>query len=100
MKKIEFEEIQREIDKCIFSKKLKKRIKHGCKIVDLLNNAFEQVMKAQDSIIDRLASAGETIREQDEWIECLYTALGENKNRTIAKANSIKELLKNKRSKK
>lgn len=62
------------IVRCMLSDNRKTRTKYAKILIKHMNKVYDNV----DDIISKLIQASKTIEKQNEWIECLQTAIGDN----------------------
>ena len=91
MIKYDAQKIDYHLAKSATAKTLKKRIKHRNKAVEILTDVFKQIENNQNTLIDKLANAATSIKEQDDWINCLYIAMKSNKEEIIKTAIILKQ---------
>lgn len=84
------------IMRCMLSNNVYDRIKYGKMVLGRLEKEKEGI----NSLIERLAKAGETILDQREWEECLYTAMGNVKDDVMYAAVTAKKVLDKRKDRK
>jgi hypothetical protein len=91
MRRTNFEKIDHHLNKSTTAKTLKKRIEHRNKAVKCLKDVLQHFEDNQVILIDKLTNAATTIREQDDWIKCLYMAMKSDKDEIIKIATILKQ---------
>lgn len=82
MKKEEiYKNISNTVIKCMKCEDKNKRIIYGIQILKALDEIKKDTHEAfniAEKLIDKLVSASKTIQDQNDWIDCLHSAIGEN----------------------
>ena len=84
--------------RCITSEDKNERIKIGKILLKKLEESKEcsiNIIKLFDDMVNKLTKAAEAIKDQNEWLNCLYTAMGDNKKEIIYAANTARIVLEN-----
>lgn len=80
------------ICRCALSKKKKDRLLCAAKLLKWLENEKGEL----EDLIDKLVTAGNTIRDQNELLECFYTATGNRTGDIINTWKTMKKIEENK----
>ena len=102
MVKETFESISEIIWKCINCEDVNMRIRYGVCVMKLLKELKQSTYKIYNNseiIIDKLVTSASTLQQQNDWINCLQTAIGDNYDIMHA-ALTAKEVLENYKMKK
>lgn len=82
--------------RCVLTDNKQERIKYGKQLTEMLNESKQSSYKMSemfDDMISKLMKAAKTIQEQNEWFECLNTAMGDNREKIIYAASTAQTIL-------
>lgn len=81
---------------CIHSGRKTARKKYGKLIKKEINNilnSYGQTIEMINELIDKLADASVLIRDQNEWMTCLYSAMEDKKEEIVHSAKIAQKTL-------
>lgn len=84
-----YKKLKATVFKCTYSKKISDRIKYAKQLIECVDQSQknnEELKGTLDDWMNKLITAAKTIQDQNEWIECLYIAAGQDKDEMIKTA--------------